>query len=259
MKQIGKFKTRALLSGLSLLLGRELSLPLGTAFIWAQMPREASLNVRGVDASGPPASRSSPPQPPCLALQKMAPCVLSRNSWLCKEKKRGLGEGRMEEGGRQGRGVGARLSQAPGRIQEAGLILSGARSLSPAPSLPLQAPRAALALALTQWDQRQVPEAPPSPMQGPAGGCLCLFPLSGTRCPPLLPSLTATCLTPRHPSGQEVGSPCCNHSHIPQETQTPLGPASTLRAAPTRLILSLAIYPSPSPLGLSRNLQPTLS
>lgn len=68
----------------------------------------------------------------------------------------------MEEGGRQGRrGWGqARKFQAPGRIQEAGLILSGARSLSPAPSLPLQAPRAALALALTQWDQKQVPRGP---------------------------------------------------------------------------------------------------
>lgn len=113
MEQIEEFKTRVLLSGLSLPLGRELlegaqhfSLPLGTACIWAQVPREASLNVCGVDASGPPASRSSPPQPPCLALQKMGPCVLSRNSWLCKKKKRDPGEGRIEEGGRQGWGWG---------------------------------------------------------------------------------------------------------------------------------------------------------
>ena len=144
--------------------------------------------------------------------QQAGPVLLSRPAWLCKRWVHASSAGtpgsakrRKEVQVREGWGR-ARLSQALGRVQGVGLILSGARSLSPAPSPPLQALKP-WPWALTQWDQRQAPEAPPWPMQGPAGGCLCLLPLPGTCCPPLLPSLTAIWLAPHHPSGQEVGSP----------------------------------------------------
>ena len=161
--------------------------------LWCGCEWTPSKQVQSSSAALPGSAKdgSMHPQQELLALQR-------------EEKRSRCGK----DGGGMKAGVGgrARLSQALGRVQGVGLILSGARSLSPAPSPPLQALKP-WPWALTQWDQRQAPEAPPWPMQGPAGGCLCLLPLPGTCCPPLLPSLTAIWLAPHHPSGQEVGSP----------------------------------------------------
>lgn len=117
------------------------------------------------------------------------------------------------------------MSQAQAGF-EAGLILSGQDLYHQHhPCLPLQAPRAALALALTQWDQETSPRGPPSPMQGPAGGCLCLFPLSAHAA--LLSSLTATCLTLAILQVRKFAVPKAATIPISPRKQTPLGPAST--------------------------------
>lgn len=223
-EQIGEFKTKVLASGLSLPLGREPGrvpsifsssghhLPRGTGTpgsllkrLWCGCRLDPSIQVE-----------SSPPRPPCLALQKDGSArpqqellALQRGSKTVRQEdwaREGGGEGR--KGGR------ARLSQAPGRVQASGSVLSGARPPPPppppphTPPPPPRAPRAALLLGSDSVTPETSPGGLPWPLQG-----TCWMPsLPVHRLCLVLSSLppsfaTAIWLTPLHPSGHQVGSP----------------------------------------------------
>lgn len=166
-------KTKALPSGLSLPLGREL--PEGARpflSLWA-------LPVSGMGATGNllkclwcgceldprhPGPESSPPRLPCGALQKDGSTRPQQELLALQRYSKRVRRGKEGAGRRAGR---LRLSQAPGRVQASGLLLSGATSPSPPPAPPPQAPGAALPLGSDSVGPDTSPGGLPWPLQGP--------------------------------------------------------------------------------------------
>lgn len=188
-------------SGLSLPLGKALggfparSTPLGTS-ITQHGAMGGLLKCFSAAVSWDPGLRVQSPVllgHPAQHCRKVGLCVLSRNSWLCRETARRSGEGRREGTRRPG--------QVQGRVQASGLIFSGARHLphgsDSVGSDTIHCP----------------PDAASAHLQA-------LFPLPGSRFPSsLLPS--ASRLTPPAPSGH--GS---THSQPPVK-HTTLTPGGT--------------------------------